>query len=148
MAFSVIRNCPACGKPNRIPARHLADTGRCGSCKATLPPLNEPLEVDDSSFGQVVAEATVPVLTDFWAEWCGPCRMAAPEVKELAKEMAGKALILKVNTEENPQVAARFGVQSIPNFVVLRDGQAVFQQAGLVPRAQMRQWLEAARTNA
>jgi thioredoxin 2 len=110
--------------------------------------LNEPLEVDDSSFGQVVAEATVPVLTDFWAEWCGPCRMAAPEVKELAKEMAGKALILKVNTEENPQVAARFGVQSIPNFVVLRDGQAVFQQAGLVPRAQMRQWLEAARTNA
>jgi thioredoxin 2 len=145
MPFSVIRNCPTCGKPNRIPASHLSDTGRCGSCKSPLPPQNEPLEVDDDTFGQVVAEATVPILTDFWAEWCGPCRMAAPEVRELAREMAGKALVLKVNTEENPQVAARFNVQSIPNFVVLRDGQVVFQRVGLAPRAEMRRWLEAAR---
>jgi thioredoxin 2 len=144
VAFSVIRNCPACRKPNRIPARHLADTGRCGSCKSPLSPLSEPLEVDDTSFAQVVDEATVPVLTDFWAEWCGPCRMAAPEVRELAREMAGKALVLKVNTEENQQVAARFGVQSIPNFVVLKNGRVVFQQAGLVPRAEMRRWLESA----
>jgi len=148
MPFSAIRNCPTCGKPNRIPARHLSDTGRCGSCKSPLPPQNEPLEVDDDTFGQVVAEATVPVLTDFWAAWCGPCRMAAPEVRELAREMAGKALVLKVNTEENPQVAARFNVQSIPNFVVLRNGQAVFQQAGFAPRAEMRRWLEVARTHA
>ena len=148
MPYSVIRNCPTCGKPNRIPARHLSDTGGCGSCKSPLPPLNEPLDVDDNTFAQVVAEATVPVLTDFWAEWCGPCRMAAPEVRELAREMAGKALVLKVNTEENPQVAARFNVQSIPNFVVLRNGQAVFQQAGFAPRAEMRRWLEVARTHA
>jgi thioredoxin 2 len=91
----------------------------------------------------VVSEARVPVLTDFWAEWCGPCRMAAPEVKALAQEMAGRALILKVNTEDSPRVAARFGVQSIPNFVVLRGGKVVFQQAGLAPRAVMRGWLEA-----
>jgi thioredoxin 2 len=148
VAFSIIRDCPICGKPNRIPARHLADTGRCGSCKSPLAPQSEPLEVDDSSFGQVVDEATVPILTDFWAEWCGPCRMAAPEVRELAREMAGKALVLKVNTEENQQVAARFGVQSIPNFVVLKNGRVVFQQAGLVPRAEMRRWLEAARAQA
>ena len=147
MASPVIRNCPACGKPNRIPARHLSDAGRCGSCKSPLPPLSEPLDVDGDTFTQVVAEATVPVLTDFWAQWCGPCRMAAPEVRELAREMAGKAIILKVNTEENPQVAARFGVQSIPNFVVLRDGQVVFQRAGLAPRAEMRRWLEAARAH-
>lgn len=87
----------------------------------------------------------MPVLTDFWAEWCGPCRMATPEVRELAREMAGKALVLKVNTEENPQTAARFNVQSIPNFVVLRNGRVVSQRAGLAPRAEIRRWLEAAR---
>lgn len=141
----MIRTCPSCGKPNRIPPRHLADTGRCGSCKSPLPPLNEPLEADADEFAAVVAEAKVPILTDFWAAWCGPCRMAAPEVHALAQEMAGKAIILKVNTEDHPQVAARFGVQSIPNFVVLRDGRVVMQRAGLAPRAEMRRWLESAR---
>jgi thioredoxin 2 len=97
--------------------------------------------VDDSSFAEIVNSADVPVLVDFWADWCGPCRMAAPELKELARETAGKALILKVNTEEHPQLAARFRVQSIPNFVVLREGKAVFQQPGLVPRSEMRRWL-------
>ena len=148
MAFSIVRKCPNCGTGNRIPARHLADTGRCGSCKSPLPPLSEPLDVDDNSFGQIVDEAPVPILTDFWAAWCGPCRMAAPEVHELAREMAGKALVLKVNTEENPRVSDRFGVQSIPNFVVLRDGRVVHQQAGLAPRAEMRRWLESARAHA
>lgn len=140
----MIRSCPACGKGNRIPAAHLADTGRCGVCKATLPPQSEPIEADASSFAEIVRDAKVPILVDFWAEWCGPCRMAAPEVHALAHETAGKAIILKVNTEESPQLAAQFGVQSIPNFVVLRGGRTVFQQAGLVPRAQMRRWLETA----
>lgn len=144
MAFSIVRNCPSCGKGNRIPANHLSDTGRCGVCKTALPPVDEPLDVDENGFSQIVAESKVPILTDFWAAWCGPCRMAAPEVHLLAREMAGRALVLKVNTEDSPQVAARFGVQSIPNFVVLRGGRPVFQQAGLVPRAEMRRWLEAA----
>jgi thioredoxin 2 len=140
----MIRVCPGCGKSNRIPAAHLAHTGRCGVCKATLPPQSEPIEVDASSFAEIVREAKVPILIDFWAAWCGPCRMAAPEVKELARETAGKALILKVDIEDQPQLAAQFCVQSIPNFVVLRDGRTVFQQAGLVSRAQMRRWLETA----
>ena len=133
MSFSALRTCSGCGKSNRIPAAHLADTGGCGACKATIPPQSEPLEVDDSSFADIVREAKVPVLVDFRAEWCGSCRMAAPEVKSPARETAGKALILKVNTEEHPQLAAQFGVQSIPNFVVLRGRRPVFQRAGWLP---------------
>jgi thioredoxin 2 len=145
MSFSIVRPCPGCGKSNRVPAGHLADTGRCGVCKNNLSPQSEPLDVDDTSFAEIVREAAVPILVDFWAAWCGPCRIAAPEIKELARETAGKALILKVNTEDYPQLAPQFGVQSIPNFVVLRRGRTVFQQAGLAPRAEMRRWLEAAR---
>lgn len=144
MPFSVVRTCPSCGKGNRIPAKHLANQGRCGSCKAPLPPTSEPIEADATAFDEITRSASVPVLVDFWASWCRPCHMAAPEVAVLANEMAGKALVLKVNTEQHPDLAARYRVQSIPNFVVLRDGQVAFQQPGVVPRSEMRKWLERA----
>lgn len=144
MSFSVTRKCPSCGTLNRIPARHLADTGRCGSCRAVLEPANEPIAADPAAFDDVVREARVPVFVDFWAGWCGPCHMAAPEVAALAREMAGKAIVLKVDTEAHPELAERYRIQSLPTFLVLRNGRVVLERMGAVPRTEMRRWLDQA----
>ena len=142
----MIRTCPSCGKKNRVPAKHLADQGTCGACKAPLPPVSEPIVVDDvASFDDITRNAAVPVLIDFWAAWCGPCRMAAPEVKKTAQSQAGKALVLKVDTEDLPELAARFDVRGIPNFLLMRGGKVVMQRAGLVPHTEMERWLHQAR---
>jgi thioredoxin 2 len=137
----VILTCPSCRKKNRSPAGRLAQKGVCGACKTQVSPVAEPIEADPELFREVTSGSPVPVLVDFWAAWCGPCKRAAPEVARTAREMAGRALVLKVDTDHYPELAAQFGVQGIPNFVVLNGGKVSFQQAGLAGSDQMKDWL-------
>ncbi len=137
----MIRVCPSCQQKNRVAARHVVSLTRCGKCRTELPPPSGPIEADTPLFDEVVSESPVPVLVDFWAGWCAPCRRAAPEVARAASETAGRAVVLKVDTEAHPDLASRYRVQSIPNFVVLSGGRVVVQQPGLVSSAQLVAWL-------
>jgi thioredoxin 2 len=138
----VIVACPACGQKNRLVYERLDDAVRCGHCKRTLPPPGAPIDIGRTAdFDRLVAAASIPVVVDYWAPWCGPCRMVAPGVEQAARELAGRLKVVKVNVDDAPGVSARFGVQGIPTLLILRDGAAIARQVGALPADRLVSWV-------
>ena len=135
--------CPACEATNRVPLDKLQSglAPVCGRCKTPLP-VSSVITVTDATFPEEVERSTLPVLVDMWAEWCGPCRMIAPAVEQLAKEMAGRLKVAKLNIDENPATAARFQIQSIPALLVLKDGREVDRMIGVQPKSEIARRLQ------
>ena len=136
MADDLVR-CPNCGRRNRVPAAS-SGTPRCGNCHRPLPWI---VTAGEDGFAEVAEKASVPVLVDLWAPWCGPCRMVSPALEQLATEKAGEIKLVKVNVDESPALQQRFGVQSIPTMLLLREGQIVARQVGAVPLEALRAWV-------
>jgi thioredoxin 2 len=137
--------CPNCGKGNRLKHERLGQTFRCGQCKSELPSPSQPIDItSDPVFDALISRSALPVLVDFWAPWCGPCKMVAPEFVKVATETAGKFVIAKVNTEEVPSLSARFRVTAIPTMVVFKNGLEKARQAGAMPAPAIRKFIEQA----
>jgi thioredoxin 2 len=126
-------DCPACKQTNAIPLNKLLDGPVCGSCKAKLPGPDRPVEVTDTTFDDLVNGSPLPVLVDFWAPWCGPCRMLGPTLESFAKKKAGEVVVAKLNTDESPATQNRFGVRGIPTLIVFNNGEETNRQVGAVP---------------
>ena len=137
---SSLIKCPHCGKTNRIPAA-AAGHPRCGNCRQDLPWI---VAAGDADFPVVAEQSSVPVLVDFWAAWCGPCRMVSPVLDKLAQERAGKFKLVKVDVDTSPGLSRRFDIQAIPTLLLIKNGAVAARQAGAPPAAALRSWLDAA----
>jgi thioredoxin 2 len=135
--------CASCSARNRVPAKRLLDKARCAQCKAALLPLARPVSVNNpQEFDELVRDSPVPVLVDFWAAWCGPCRMVAPELEKLARERSERVLVAKVDTEALPSVAQRFDIRSIPTMILFRAGEEARRLSGAMPAAEITRQFE------
>ena len=138
MSDTKVLTCPKCGQKNRV---KVAASGvpHCANCGSPLPWL---ADVTTADFHAGVEESPVPVLADFWAPWCGPCRMVSPAVEKMASELAGKLKVVKINTDEQPELGARFGIQSIPSLILFEHGREKDRMIGARPAPQIRAWLD------
>jgi thioredoxin 2 len=137
---TLVMQCSNCGTKNRVPKNRLKDKPICGKCKKPLAAgsfPDHPVTITDGSFSQEVLSHPGVVLVDCWAPWCGPCKMVAPILDQLASEYAGRVKITKLNVDENPEIASQYGIQSIPTMLVFKNGQKVDQLVGALPKGQI-----------
>jgi thioredoxin 2 len=140
---AVLVDCKSCAKTNRVPVARLLDRAKCAACKAPLLPLARPIAVRNAAdLDELLRDAKAPVLVDFWAPWCGPCRAVAPEVAKLAVEKQGRVIVAKVDTEANPELGARYGIRSIPTLVTFRGGREAKRVSGAMSAGMMAAQLE------
>ena len=126
--------CPGCGANNRLPAARLNEAARCPKCKTALAPVSAPIELtSEAEFADLIGSSPLPVVVDFWAEWCGPCRVVAPELKKVATQTAGRVVVAKVNTEVLRGVAQRYGIESIPTLIKFSGGREQARLSGARP---------------
>lgn len=133
--------CTQCTATNRIPNDRLQDNPKCGKCKQPLF-MGVPVELTDQTFQKHISKNDIPVVVDFWASWCGPCKMMAPEFKKAAETLEPSVRFAKLDTENNQQTAAQFGIRSIPTMILYRNGKQVAQQAGAMSAVQISQWVQ------